>query len=338
MFEFLKRKPVGKTGLVLGSGGAKGLSHISVIEYLEERNIRIDCVSGSSIGSLIGAMYCRGIDHMRRFKNDLLRLDRAAYMKYFEPVFPVSGLLNIDTMLEFVREYIPEDLEFSDLEIPLCVVATDYANGKQVLFRSGSVLTAVRASISIPGIFLPLKMDDTLLIDGGVANPLPIDVVRDMGAKNVIAVNLHPRIAKAGGKRDPAFPDQAAERPQKEEMKAKRAAGKTNPINLIIDKAKSFAQISGEFWEKNINSFIQTRLKNITDYPNIFEVIFQTIDIMGYSNTVMMLKYDSPDVLIEPELTDLRSLDFDKAGLAFSEGRNACMKVRQALDKFSSKS
>lgn len=334
MFSFFKhpQKKKKKTGVALGSGGAKGLAHIAVLEYLDENGIRPDFMSGSSIGALIGALYAAGNDNMRRFKNDLLKLDRSVYMKYFEPVFPVSGLLNIDTLLEFVKKYIPEDLEFTDLRVPLCVVATDYHTGKQVLFRSGNVLTAVRASISIPGIFLPLKMEDALLIDGGVANPLPIDVVKEMGAEAVIAVNLHPGISSKQQNRADEMKIPPAQ--GEEVMKAVRSVQKpgSGAFNLIVDKAKSFVQLSKEIWEKNINSYIQTKISSMTAYPNIFEVILQTMDIMGYSNTVMMLKYDPPDVLIEPDLLELRSLEFDKAGLAFSEGRSACLKVRAELD------
>lgn len=335
MFPFFKHPPVRKKkiGLSLGSGGAKGLSHIAVLEYLEEIGVKPDVISGSSIGALIGALYAAGPDNMLRFKNDLLKMDRSLYMKYFEPLFPVSGLLNIDTLMEFVKKYIPENLEFSDLRVPLSVVATDYDTGRQVLFRSGNVLTAVRASISIPGIFLPLKMKDALLIDGGVVNPLPIDVVREMGAEAVIAVNLHPGIT-AKQRSKSGTPGSVRD---EEEMKAVKPSEKTGALNLLFDKAKSVVQFSRDFWDKSVNTFIQSKISGMSAYPNIFEAILQTLDIMGYSNTVLMLRYDPPDVLIEPELLELRSLEFDKAGLAFSEGRNACLKVKNDLVKLAGK-
>ena len=181
-----------KVGLALGSGGSKGMAHIAVIEYLEALGIQVRMISGASIGAVIGAVYAAG--SLPQLKKDLQRMQRREMMSYFDIVFPKSGLLEGKRIVEFLKKYISEKATFDDLRIPLGVVATDLYNGQPVVLKSGRVLDAVRASISIPGVFVPVSYNETLLVDGGVANPLPIDVVRGMGANITIAVNLHPTV------------------------------------------------------------------------------------------------------------------------------------------------
>ena len=177
-------------GLALGSGGAKGLSHIAVVEYLRSMEIPIHMIAGSSIGAVVGAIYCVGA--LDRFKQDILKLTLREMLKYMDPVVPRSGLIEGKGFVKFLERYVPPAALLEELEVPLAVVATDYATGAPVVFRSGNVLEALRASVSIPGVLVPVRYRDTLLVDGGVSIPLPISVVRGMGAGLTIAVNLHP--------------------------------------------------------------------------------------------------------------------------------------------------
>jgi NTE family protein len=189
VFKFFRKK---KVGLVLGSGGSKGIAHISVIENLEALQIPVSMISGSSIGALIAAVYASG--SMKELKRDIMKMDRREVRSYFDPVFPLSGLMEGKKLKEFMARYIPLDAKIEDLRIPIGVVATDLYSGNAVVLRTGNVIDAVRASISIPGVFVPVKYGDTILVDGGVANPLPVDIVKSMGADLEIAVNLHPKV------------------------------------------------------------------------------------------------------------------------------------------------
>ncbi len=321
-FNFINKK----VGLVLGSGGAKGISHIAVIEYINELGIPIDMIAGASISALVGALYCTG--SLQNFKKDLLSMDRKTYLDFFDPIFPVSGLLGSDSIIKFIQKYIPENLKFEDLKIPLNIVATDYQTGKPIVFSSGNIVQAIRASISIPGIFTPVPYGDTFLIDGGVANPLPIDVTKSMGAGLIVAVNLHPSV------KPKIMNNEKIKSLKKQAPKPEKNDEKQSYVGLILEKAKNIAQFGKNTWLKYLSSYMNNeKVQDRKKLPNIFDIIFQSIDIMGYTTTAMMLKYDPPAVLIEPNLLDFKSMDFSRGIEALNEGRNACDLVKNQLNK-----
>lgn len=174
-----------KIGLALGSGGLRGLAHLGVLKVLEEENIRIDCISGCSIGSLIGALYCCG------HKADTI-IKLAKHLKrrhWLDFVVPKMGLFSGDKVLE-TMSLLTQRKQFSDLDIPLSIVATDLNKGESITLNDGVISKAVRASISVPGIFVPYQFDDKILVDGAVLNPMPIDIAFNMGADVVIGVDL----------------------------------------------------------------------------------------------------------------------------------------------------
>ncbi|MFC0524024.1 patatin-like phospholipase family protein [Pontibacillus salicampi] len=173
-----------KVGLALGSGGARGLAHLGVLKTLQEANIPIDMVAGSSIGALVGSFYCSGqdIEHMYKLAKTFKR------KFYVDFTVPKMGFIQGNRVKEFVSLFTYRK-NIEDLDTPLSIIATDLYNGEKVIFTSGSVADAVRASISIPGIFVPEKVGNRLLIDGGVIDRVPVSVVRGMGADIVIAVD-----------------------------------------------------------------------------------------------------------------------------------------------------
>nr|WP_092067504.1 patatin-like phospholipase family protein [Dendrosporobacter quercicolus]NSL46625.1 patatin-like phospholipase family protein [Dendrosporobacter quercicolus DSM 1736]SDL57838.1 NTE family protein [Dendrosporobacter quercicolus] len=174
-----------KTGLVLGSGGLRGLAHVGVLKVLERENIPIDYIAGCSIGALIGALYCSG-----HSPETILKLAKHLKRRHWlDFVVPKMGLFSGDKVLETTR-LLTQQKTFSDLNIPLAIVATEINQGQEVVFNQGDLAKAVRASVSVPGVFVPYQWDDMLLVDGAVVNPTPIDVVRNMGADIVIAVDL----------------------------------------------------------------------------------------------------------------------------------------------------
>ena len=177
-----------KIGLALSGGAAKGLAHIGVIKALEEAGIKVDYIAGSSMGALIGAAYASGvpIDTLEKIAVDT---DWKTSMKLFVPGLSTSGLINGKRVKKFLRTlYGNKNIE--DLLIPFAATATDISTGKLFVINRGSLLEAVRASISIPIVFTPVKYKQILLVDGGLVDPVPIDVVREMGADYVIAVNV----------------------------------------------------------------------------------------------------------------------------------------------------
>ena len=160
-------------------------------------------LSGASIGALVGAIYCAGeLDELEDFVRELSWRDM---LSYFDMVFPTSGLLDGNRVYDLLSDHM-QGMKIEDSPIPFCCVATDLIKGEEVHLRSGSMVDAVRASISVPGIFTPFCRGDLFLGDGGIVNPVPVDVVRAMGAEVVIAVNLN-RNHVTGGLADSSQPD-----------------------------------------------------------------------------------------------------------------------------------
>ncbi|MFD0049199.1 patatin-like phospholipase family protein [Actinomycetes bacterium NPDC127524] len=174
-----------KIGLALGSGGARGFAHAGVIKILEEEGIPVHMIAGSSMGALVGAFYGAGPDIERLYQ--LAKTFKRKY--YLDFTIPKMGFISGKRIKEFIRMFTyGKNLE--DTEIPVSVVATDIKTGEKVIFDNGPIAEAVRASISIPGIFVPEKIGDRLLVDGGVADRVPVSVAKSMGADIVIGVDV----------------------------------------------------------------------------------------------------------------------------------------------------
>lgn len=174
-----------KIGLALGAGAARGLAHIGVLQVLEEEKIPIDLVVGTSIGSLIGAFYAAG--------NDLYMLGRLAehlqWKHLADFTFCKNGLINGKEFFDFIC-LLTQNKQFTDLDLPFAAVATDIESGEEVVLQEGLVAKAVRASISVPGIFTPVQIDNRLLVDGAVVSNLPVKATKQLGADVVIAVDV----------------------------------------------------------------------------------------------------------------------------------------------------
>jgi NTE family protein len=174
-----------KVGLALGAGGARGYAHIGVIEVLERHGIPIHCIAGSSIGALVGALYASGID-IKRVGGLACSLKRKHWL---DLTVPKSGFVQGNKIQQIIK-ILTQNKNLEDLEIPLTIVATDIERGEPVHFREGPVHEAVRASISIPGVFVPKWWNGRLLADGAIIDRVPVGVCRDMGADFVIAVDV----------------------------------------------------------------------------------------------------------------------------------------------------
>ncbi len=177
-----------RTGLALGAGAARGLAHIGVIEVLQEKNIRIDLIAGSSIGALIGAYFAvhADISGLRQAAMSLTRKDLLGLIDFAPGRY---ALIKGEKLQRFIDRLL-EGRGFKDTKMPIKIVAADLAQGKVVVLDKGRLSDAVRASISIPGLFLPVEKDGMTLVDGGLLDSTPVDVCREMGAERVIAVDL----------------------------------------------------------------------------------------------------------------------------------------------------
>ncbi len=175
-----------KVGVALSSGGAAGMAHLGVIEELIAAGIPIDCVAGTSAGAMVGAAWAA--NRLDGFRATMCALTLRNVFSLFVPTWPRTGLLDGRRPLDLVRPYIGDTIE--SLPRPFAAVATDLMTGREVVLRSGSVADAVRASAAIPGLLTPETIDGRMLVDGGIVNPIPVDVVRALGADFVIASSV----------------------------------------------------------------------------------------------------------------------------------------------------
>jgi NTE family protein len=198
---------VKKVGLALGGGAARGLAHIGVLEVLEKEGIPVDMIAGTSAGAVVGALYAQG---KRAGQIKELALDTGWWklVSLIDLALPRSGFIE-GTRIKNQLKTIIGDISFSDLKMPLACLATDISSGEEVVINDGSVLEAVRASISVPVIFTAAKRGDRYLVDGGLVNPVPVSTVRRMGADLVIAVNVIPpmgvRLQPAKSAKEPSI-------------------------------------------------------------------------------------------------------------------------------------
>lgn len=183
-----------KVGVVLGGGYAWGLAHIGVLEVLETAGIPIDIITGTSMGAVIGALYAREKD-AALIKQQAAELDWVKVIRLLDPGIPRSGLLTGKRITNLLKRFMG-DVDFEELDIPFACVATDIISGDEVVLNTGSVLEAVRASMSIPVIFTVLKKDGRYLVDGGLVNNIPVTVAQKMGADYIIAVDCTPNKAE----------------------------------------------------------------------------------------------------------------------------------------------
>lgn len=176
-----------KIGLVLGSGGAKGLAHIGVIKTLVKNNIKINCLSGSSIGALIGGFYAyfNDIDLIEKIA---LNIDRKLILSLINPTFK-TGLIDVKKIENFLHLYL-KNVQFNQLKIQFNVVATNILTGQPVILNRGSVVKAILASIAFPLVFKPIKIKNNLFVDGGLTMPLPVEAIKEFRPDIILAVNL----------------------------------------------------------------------------------------------------------------------------------------------------
>lgn len=189
-----------RMGLALGGGAARGWAHLGVLEVLGEHGIQVGAIAGTSIGALVGAFAAAGkLEQLRTISSTF---GKRQAVKLFDPVFPVYGVFDGLKVERFLREQLGT-LNIEDLPIPYAAVAVNLASGEPVEFCQGSLVEAVRASISIPGLFTPAMSEQGCCVDGGLANPLPVDVVRRLCDDPVIAVDLNKDLPPQKGERRP---------------------------------------------------------------------------------------------------------------------------------------
>ena len=313
-----------KIGLTLSGGGALGLAHIGVLKALEEEGIPIDMISGTSMGALIGAWYAKegnsaileeiacGID----WKEETHLFDvNLVLWKGFIQGKKVKSLLT----------HLIGDIEFSDLGMPFAAVATDARSMEEIVISEGSVIEAIRASISMPAIFTPARWHGRFLIDGGVVNPMPVDVIRKMGAAKVIASNVAivvkkdvPRVTPPPpGKKALTSPGPHADHPYLLAIKQK--------INSFLEENKDRVEVLDDLSKIARNKVHAAIEKVDPQMPNMFEVLTQSLHAMQYEKIKRSAQL--ADIVINPDVSNIGTFDFYRADEAIARGYEATKEI-----------
>ena len=293
-------------GLALGGGSARGWAHIGVIRALTEAGIDIDYIAGTSIGSVVGSVFAAG--NIKDLEEVAVRLDWKQIAYLFDVVLPKSGLIDGKKVAGFVRNHLRKT-NIEELPIPFCAVSTDLNTGDEVVIREGDIIEAVRASISIPGIFTPVRSNGRVLVDGGLVNPVPVSVAREMGADFVIAVDLSHGIVGNNTFVQDTTPELGVSHSEKDDQQIIK---KRNRLLEALNSRLAAIDFSALSWTKHS--------QDVEPLPNIFDVITSSINIMEAHISAANLKADPPDLIIQPNLSHIKFLEFNRASEAIAEG------------------
>ncbi len=300
-------------GLALSGGAAKGLAHIGVIKALEESGIKVDYIAGSSMGALVGAAYASGIP-IDTLEKIAINTDWVTVAKLFVPGFSTAGLVEGKRVKEFLSS-IYGDVRIEDCPIPFAATAADISTGKLYIINRGSLLEAVRASISIPIVFTPVKYQDILLVDGGVVDPVPIDIVKEMGADYIIAVHvIHGSLASEKGKYI------QIENPEPQTSATWKSTNEwlTKQLKMDTNKGKEPKKAPIET-DNNSKSLGMGRISENTLY--IAQDVIARLQIELYK----------PDLVIEPDTRNINLYEFYRGKDVIEIGYNEAKKVLMNL-------
>jgi len=287
MEELVKTKNV---ALALSSGGARGLAHIGAIEELEAQGYHISSIAGCSMGALIGGVYAAG--KLNEFREWMKTIDRKKMLGLIDFSLSLNHLVKGTRIIEAIMEFVP-DVNIEDLPIPYCAVATDLKAGREVMFRKGSLFQAIRASISLPSFYEPVMLNDMILIDDGIINPLPLNRVKRQSGDILVGVDVSGHDYKA----------QWDEMHRLTSMQKSDTSLKTKILDMLIPDNIEF---------------------------NYYTVLSRSSSLMIRQNSILMAQLMNPDILIDIQMNRYGTFDFDKSEKLIAIGRQ---KTSQAIDK-----
>ena len=274
--------------LALSSGGARGLAHIGVIEELESQGYRIASIAGCSMGALIGGVYAAG--KLEEFREWMKTVDKKKMLELTDFSLSLNHIVKGTRIIKAIMEFVP-DVLIEDLPIPYCAVATDWVSGREVVIDKGSLFEAIRASISLPSFYEPVRRDGMILIDGGVVNPIPMNRVKRHEGDLLVGVDVSGHDYKA----------------QWEKM------------NKLAERQKHEKSLKAKLLDMIIPDNIEF---------NYYTLLSRTSSIMIRQNSLLMAQLAKPDILIDIQMSRYGSFDYDKSERLITIGRN---KARKAL-------
>jgi NTE family protein len=277
--------------LALSSGGARGLAHIGVIEELEAQGYHITSMAGCSMGALIGGVYAAG--KLEEFRDWMKTIDKKKMLELTDFSLSLNHLVKGTRIIKAIMEFVP-DVRIEDLPIPYCAVATDWISGREVVNDKGSLFEAIRASISLPTFYEPVRRDGMILIDGGVVNPIPMNRVQRHEGDLLVGVDVSGHDYKAQWEK---MQKQAEKQKHDKSLKAKL-------LDMIIPDNIEF---------------------------NYYTLLSRTSSLMIRQNSILMAQLMKPDILVDIQMSRYGSFDYDKSEKIVAIGRQ---KTLQAIKKY----
>jgi NTE family protein len=291
-----KKKTV---SLVLSSGGARGLAHLGVIEELQRRGYVLGEIAGCSAGALVGGMYAAG--KLPEFKDWICNLDRVDVFSLMDFTFSSSGFIKGEKVYQALKKVIP-DRNIEELNLPFSCNAVDMNSGKEHVFTRGSLYKAIRASGSIPSVFLPAKIDKQHFIDGGVLNPVPISLLSNPQDTLVVVVD-------ANALTDHYLPAQ---------------------IKVAKKQALSLPSWVKDYRQKMGSYFPEEKKKETQTTYSALELVTRSFDLLQDRYCQLLLENYPVDVEIKVARKQAGTLEFHRAAELIEIGR---IKASEALDK-----
>ena len=289
----MARRP--KIGLALGSGSSRGWAHIGAVRALEERGVKPDLICGTSIGALVGAVYASG--QLDQLEDWVTKLAWTQVVRLMDLTWR-GGLIRGQRLFNLFRATF-QDREIAELEIPFGAVATELSTGREIWLRHGRLLDVVRASIAAPGLFTPVVHEGSVLVDGGLVNPVPVSMCRALGAEIVIAVDLS--WGKLGPYRNMGREVTPAPPPDPSWLGRLLSGGRAKAAEPSI--------------------------------PSIFEVFNTALDIVEQRVARSRLAGEPADILITPLLPNFGTMEYHRAKEAIAEGRVAVERMAPLLEQ-----
>ncbi len=319
-----------KIALALGSGSARGMAHIGVIQRLSELGIRPDILCGTSVGAIIAACYLTGkLDHFEHWIQSLSTTQVLHYMSV--SLGATGGVAQATRLIEFfAREYGNPNIE--DLDLPFAAVATDLVRGREVWLQRGPLWDAVRASMAIPGILSPVPFRNSWLVDGGLVNPVPVSVCRALGADIIIGVDLNSDLVgrqKVISNAKAAKAEEIAEEEEaEEELPILEDENEDEGEDPFLGAA--FSRFAASVKEAASNFRTSDEDKK-PEPPGTIAVMMSAINIMQDRITRSRLVGEPADIMLWPRLGHIGLMEFSSAAEAIQEGRDAVDRMLPAI-------
>jgi NTE family protein len=287
---------VKKVRLVLGSGGARGMAHIGVIEELEKEGFAIQEVAGCSMGAIVGGLFCAG--HLSEYKHWLVGLSRYDVFKLLDFTLSSQGFVKGERVFKAIEQLIG-DKEIEKFTIPFTAVASDLVARQEIHFKTGSLFKALRASVAIPTVFTPVIEGQRQLVDGGVLNPLPLNLVKREASDWLVAVNVNANIPEVKKKTAPV---------QNEEKAA-------------------YLRMIDQFRTQLLR--FDSKAEETVEKLGYFDILNKSYDLTQDRLTELMIEVHKPDLVIDISRDACGVFEFYRANEIIEEGRKAFKKALQ---------